>query len=60
MIERRQLPDLPGIEAYALEAQPGYIVRAALRGWLVPVPELVLAGINHGANMGCASCIPAP
>jgi 5'-nucleotidase len=54
VIERRQLPDLPGIEAYALEAQPGYIVRAALRGWLDPVPELVLSGINHGANVGRA------
>lgn len=54
LVERRQLPDLPGIEAYALEAQPGYIVRAALRGWLDPVPELVLSGINHGANVGRA------
>ncbi len=52
VIERRQLPDLPGVEAYAVEAQPGYIVRAALRGWLDPVPDLVLSGINHGANVG--------
>ncbi len=52
VIERRQLPDLPGVEAYAVEAQPGYIVRAALRGWLDPAPQLVLAGINHGANVG--------
>jgi 5'-nucleotidase len=54
VLERRQLPGLPSIEAYALEAQPGYIVRAALRGWLDPAPELVLAGINHGANVGRA------
>jgi 5'-nucleotidase len=54
VVERRQLPDLPGVEAYALEAQPGYIVRAALRGWLNPAPELVLSGINHGANVGRA------
>lgn len=54
VVERRQLPGLPGVEAYALEAQPGYIVRAALRGWLDPAPELVLAGINHGANVGRA------
>lgn len=54
VVERRQLPGLPGVEAYALEAQPGYIVRAALRGWLDPAPELVLSGINHGANVGRA------
>lgn len=54
VIERRALPELPGVEAYALDAQPGYIVRAALRGWLDPPPELVLSGINHGANVGRA------
>jgi 5'-nucleotidase len=54
LIGRRQLPDLPDVTAYAVEAQPAYIVRAALRGWLEPVPELVLSGINHGANVGRA------
>lgn len=54
VVERRQLPGLAGVEAYALAAQPGYIVRAALRGWLDPAPELVLSGINHGANVGRA------
>jgi 5'-nucleotidase len=54
LIERRQLPDLPDVEAYAVQAQPGYIVRAAVRGWLDPVPQLVVSGINHGANVGRA------
>ena len=54
VIEQRQLSDLPEVEAYALEAQPGYIVNAALRGWMDPAPELVLSGINHGANVGRA------
>lgn len=54
LIDRRQLPDLPGLEAYAVEAQPGYIVRVAVRGWLDPVPQLVLSGINYGANVGRA------
>lgn len=53
-IERRQLADLPGVEAYAVDAQPSYIVRAAVRGWLDPAPELVLSGVNHGANVGRA------
>jgi len=54
LIERRQLADLPGVEAYAVEAQPGYIVLAAVRGWLDPAPDLVLSGVNHGANVGRA------
>ena len=53
-IERRKLTELPGVEAYAVAAQPAYIVRAAVRGWLDPAPELVLAGVNHGANLGRA------
>jgi 5'/3'-nucleotidase SurE len=32
LIERRQRADLPDVEAYAVDAQPGYIVRAAVRG----------------------------
>lgn len=54
LIDRRPLPELPGIEAYAVQAQPGYIVRAAVRGWLDPAPQVVLSGINHGANVGRA------
>ena len=54
LIERRQLADLADVEAYAVDAQPGYIVRAAVRGWLDPVPQLVVSGINHGANVGRA------
>jgi 5'-nucleotidase len=54
LIDRRQLADLPGVEAYAVEAQPAYIVRAAVRGWFDPAPQLVLAGVNHGANVGRA------
>lgn len=49
-----RLAGLENVRAYAVSAQPGHIVRAALRGWLDPVPELVLSGINHGANVGRA------
>ncbi|MHA6794432.1 5'/3'-nucleotidase SurE [Pseudonocardia bannensis] len=52
VIEPRELDGLPGVEAYAVEASPGHIVLAALRGWLDPAPDLVLSGINHGANVG--------
>jgi 5'-nucleotidase len=54
IVARRQLPDLPDVEAWAVDAQPGHIVVAALNGWFDPAPELVLSGINHGANVGRA------
>jgi 5'-nucleotidase len=54
VVDRRELPDLPDVEAWAVEAQPGHIVLAALRGWFDPPPDLVLSGINHGANVGRA------
>jgi 5'-nucleotidase len=54
VIERRTLRDLPDVPAWAVRAQPGHIVVAALTGWLDPAPELVLSGMNHGANVGRA------
>jgi 5'-nucleotidase len=54
LVDRRDLPDLPDVEAWAVEAQPGHIVAAALNGWFDPAPDLVLSGINHGANVGRA------
>ncbi|WP_219414101.1 5'/3'-nucleotidase SurE [Pseudonocardia nigra] len=54
VVHRRELPELPDVPAYAVEAQPGHIVVAALSGWLDPAPEVVLSGINHGANVGRA------
>jgi len=37
-----------------VHAQPGHIVVAALNGWFDPAPDVVLSGINHGANVGRA------
>lgn len=54
VVARRELPGLDGVEAWAVDAQPGHIVVAALNGWLDPAPDLVLSGINHGANVGRA------
>lgn len=54
VVERRQLADLPDVEAYAVDAHPAYIVRASVRGWLDPAPDVVLSGVNHGANVGRA------
>jgi 5'-nucleotidase len=54
VVERREVPGLEGVEAWAVHAQPAHIVAAALNGWFDPCPDLVLSGINHGANVGRA------
>lgn len=54
VVSRRELPGLDGVEAWAVDAQPGHIVVAALNGWFDPAPDIVLSGINHGANVGRA------
>jgi 5'-nucleotidase len=53
-VRRVTLDGLPDVPAFGVEAQPARIVLAALRGWLDPTPDLVLSGINHGANIGRA------
>lgn len=54
VLHRRELPGLPGVPAYGVEGHPAFIVHAAGRGWLDPEPDLVLSGINVGANVGRA------
>jgi 5'-nucleotidase len=51
-LHRREFPSLPGVEAYAVEAHPAFIVHASGRGWLDPEPDIVLSGVNYGANVG--------
>ena len=53
-LHRREIPALPGVEAYAVEAHPAFIVHASGRGWLDPQPDIVLSGVNYGANVGRA------
>ena len=50
----RELPGMADVEAWAVEGHPAYIVHVAGRGWLDPAPDLVLSGINVGANVGQA------
>ncbi len=54
LIERREVPGLPDVEAYAVDALPAHIVLAATRGWLDPMPDVALSGVNRGANVGRA------
>ena len=53
-MERRELPDLDGIPAFAVHGGPGLIALIAARGAFGEAPELVLSGVNHGANVGRA------
>lgn len=53
-LHRRELPGLADVPAFAVEGHPAYIVHTAGRGWLDPEPDVVLSGINLGANLGHA------
>ena len=51
-LHRHDIQALPGVPAYAVEGHPAFIVHAAGRGWLEPVPDVVLSGVNLGSNVG--------
>jgi 5'-nucleotidase len=51
-VHAREIDGLAGIPAWAVEAHPAWIVHAACRGWFDPPPDVVLSGINVGANVG--------
>lgn len=51
-IERRSLAGLP--EAHAVAAHPGLIALIACDGGFGPRPDLLLSGVNRGANVGRA------
>jgi 5'-nucleotidase len=53
LVEQRRsgIPDVP---AYAVAGSPGYIVILATLGVFGPPPDVVLSGINRGANAGQA------
>jgi 5'-nucleotidase len=53
-LEERSYASLPGVPVYAVEAAPAYIVRAAAAGAFGPPPDVVISGINNGANTGHA------
>ncbi|MDN5917146.1 MAG: 5'/3'-nucleotidase SurE [Pseudonocardia sp.] len=52
LVEEHDLPELDGVPAYAVAGHPAFIVNAAGRGWLDREPDVVLSGINYGANTG--------
>jgi 5'-nucleotidase len=49
-----ELPEAPGVEAWALDAPPAMCTLAVLLGGFGDVPDLVVSGINAGLNTGRA------
>ncbi|MGH9067477.1 MAG: 5'/3'-nucleotidase SurE, partial [Acidimicrobiales bacterium] len=50
--EAVELEEAPGIEAYGLDGPPALAVMMARLGGFGPPPDLVVSGINPGANTG--------
>src|SRR4029453_4087560 len=54
VVERREIAGAGNVPAYAVAASPAFIVLLALREAFGAVPDVVLSGINRGANAGAA------
>src|SRR5207248_7418746 len=54
VVEPRHYDELPDVPVVAVEAAPAFISRAGLRGAFGEPPDVVLSGINWGANTGTA------
>lgn len=56
VVERRTPPGLPdGIDAFGVRATPALITMVAAHGGFGDPPDLVLSGVNRGANTGHAT-----
>lgn len=54
VVERHDLAGVRNVPAYAVAASPAFIVLLALRDAFGAPPDVVLSGINRGANAGAA------
>jgi 5'-nucleotidase len=54
VVEEVELEGLDGVAAFGVAATPGFIVVVAARGAFGRVPDVVVSGINRGANTGHA------
>jgi 5'-nucleotidase len=54
VVESREIDALRDLRVLAVRAAPALIVRAAIHEAFGPAPDLVLSGINQGANTGHA------
>lgn len=53
-VDRRELEGLDAVPAFAVDGGPGLIALIAARGAFGAPADLVLSGVNHGANVGRA------
>lgn len=53
--EAREIESLVGVEAYAVDGPPGLCAFSSALGGFGDKPDLVVSGINAGANMGRAT-----
>ena len=53
-VVRRRVEGLDGVPAFAVSGGPGLIALIAGHGAFGPPADLVLSGVNHGANVGRA------
>jgi 5'-nucleotidase len=54
IVEERELPGLAGVPAYAVTGSPSFIAILGARRAFGEPPEIVLSGVNRGANAGHA------
>lgn len=54
VVHRRRPEGLDGVDAFAVAGSPGFIALIAEHGAFGEPPEIVLSGINRGANAGRA------
>jgi 5'/3'-nucleotidase len=52
LVDQRRYDELPEVPVFAVEGAPAFIVRAGLNGAFGEPPDVVLSGINVGANTG--------
>lgn len=53
-VEQRELEGLDGVQAFAVHGAPAFITMIATHGAFGPAPDIVLSGVNRGANVGRA------
>jgi 5'-nucleotidase len=54
-VSRRHLAGLDDVDAYSVTGTPGLIALAAMTGQFGPIPDIVLSGVNDGANLGAST-----
>ncbi|MDG4832572.1 5'/3'-nucleotidase SurE [Solwaraspora sp. WMMD1047] len=54
VVEEHEVDELAGIPSYGVAGSPGFIALIAIHGAFGPPPDVVLSGVNRGANAGRA------